>query len=181
MRRSGRPAVFCRFAGCNLWSGLERDRDGAVCQFCDTDFVGTDGPDGGVFETAEAVGGGSPSDGRKLSQRPRARGPLSSAPAASRCCSLTSRRLRRCMLAALKWRWKPTGRGQFPRHRLALRQSQGRGGTGGSLRRRAETRSIRSRGRSRNSLRSSISGTSSCSRWMGRRLQRILAWPSPTA
>ncbi len=51
----GRPAVFCRFAGCNLWSGLERDRAGAVCQFCDTDFVGTDGPDGGVFESADAL------------------------------------------------------------------------------------------------------------------------------
>jgi 7-carboxy-7-deazaguanine synthase (Cx14CxxC type) len=51
----GRPAVFCRFAGCNLWSGLERDRGEAVCQFCDTDFVGTEGPDGGVFETAEAL------------------------------------------------------------------------------------------------------------------------------
>ena len=51
----GRPAVFCRFAGCNLWTGLERDRAEAVCQFCDTDFVGADGPDGGVFETAEAL------------------------------------------------------------------------------------------------------------------------------
>ena len=51
----GRPAVFCRFAGCNLWSGLERDRAEAVCQFCDTDFVGTEGPDGGVFETAESL------------------------------------------------------------------------------------------------------------------------------
>ena len=51
----GRPAVFCRFAGCNLWSGLERDRADAVCKFCDTDFVGTEGPDGGVFETAEAL------------------------------------------------------------------------------------------------------------------------------
>ncbi|MFN0019708.1 MAG: 7-carboxy-7-deazaguanine synthase [Pirellulaceae bacterium] len=51
----GRPAVFCRFAGCNLWSGLERDRNDAVCKFCDTDFVGTDGPDGGVFETAQAL------------------------------------------------------------------------------------------------------------------------------
>ena len=51
----GRPAVFCRFAGCNLWSGLERDRAEAVCRFCDTDFVGSDGPDGGVFETAEAL------------------------------------------------------------------------------------------------------------------------------
>ncbi len=53
--QAGRPAVFCRFAGCNLWSGLERDRAEAVCQFCDTDFVGADGPDGGVFETADAL------------------------------------------------------------------------------------------------------------------------------
>jgi 7-carboxy-7-deazaguanine synthase len=49
---AGRPAVFCRFAGCNLWSGLERDRAGAVCRFCDTDFVGTDGAGGGKFKTA---------------------------------------------------------------------------------------------------------------------------------
>lgn len=47
----GRPAVFCRFTGCNLWSGRERDRATAVCQFCDTNFLGTDGPGGGVFET----------------------------------------------------------------------------------------------------------------------------------
>jgi 7-carboxy-7-deazaguanine synthase len=51
--RAGRPAVFCRFAGCNLWSGREEDRERAVCQFCDTDFVGTDGVRGGKF--AEAV------------------------------------------------------------------------------------------------------------------------------
>ena len=49
---SGRPAVFCRFAGCNLWSGREEDRSQAVCQFCDTDFVGTDGLGGGRFSTA---------------------------------------------------------------------------------------------------------------------------------
>ncbi len=52
---AGRPAVFCRFAGCNLWSGREKDRATAVCQFCDTDFVGTDGQGGGQFETPEAV------------------------------------------------------------------------------------------------------------------------------
>ena len=52
---AGRPAVFCRFAGCNLWSGREEDRDTAVCQFCDTDFVGTDGTLGGKFRTAEAL------------------------------------------------------------------------------------------------------------------------------
>jgi 7-carboxy-7-deazaguanine synthase (Cx14CxxC type) len=50
---SGRPAVFCRFAGCNLWSGREEDRASAVCNFCDTDFVGTDGPGGGRFKTPE--------------------------------------------------------------------------------------------------------------------------------
>jgi len=52
---SGRPAVFCRFAGCNLWSGREVDRSGAVCQFCDTEFVGTDGPGGGRFATPTAL------------------------------------------------------------------------------------------------------------------------------
>ena len=50
---AGRPAVFCRFAGCNLWTGREADRTHAVCQFCDTDFVGTDGPGGGSFQTAQ--------------------------------------------------------------------------------------------------------------------------------
>src|ERR1700753_3241393 len=48
---AGRPAVFCRFAGCNLWSGREEDRADAVCQFCDTDFVGTDGENGGKYRT----------------------------------------------------------------------------------------------------------------------------------
>ena len=52
---AGRPAVFCRFAGCNLWSGHEADRADAVCKFCDTEFVGTDGPGGGKFATAEEL------------------------------------------------------------------------------------------------------------------------------
>src|SRR5215831_3793210 len=52
---TGRPAVFCRFAGCNLWTGHEKDRAAAICQFCDTDFVGTDGEGGGRFETASDV------------------------------------------------------------------------------------------------------------------------------
>lgn len=50
--QAGRPAVFCRFAGCNLWSGREADRATAICQFCDTDFVGTDGEGGGKFRQA---------------------------------------------------------------------------------------------------------------------------------
>jgi 7-carboxy-7-deazaguanine synthase (Cx14CxxC type) len=53
--QSGRVAVFCRFSGCNLWSGRERDRPGAVCSFCDTDFVGTDGNGGGRFESAAGL------------------------------------------------------------------------------------------------------------------------------
>ncbi|MFA7665690.1 MAG: 7-carboxy-7-deazaguanine synthase [Burkholderiaceae bacterium] len=53
--QTGRPAVFCRFAGCNLWSGREQDRATAVCSFCDTDFVGTDGQGGGKFATAAAL------------------------------------------------------------------------------------------------------------------------------
>jgi 7-carboxy-7-deazaguanine synthase (Cx14CxxC type) len=52
---AGRAAVFCRFAGCNLWSGREQDRAGAVCQFCDTDFVGTDGTLGGRYGTADEL------------------------------------------------------------------------------------------------------------------------------
>jgi 7-carboxy-7-deazaguanine synthase (Cx14CxxC type) len=68
--QTGRPAVFCRFAGCNLWSGREEDRSSAICQFCDTDFRGTDGPNGGRYSAAElarqvaalwpASGGGKP-------------------------------------------------------------------------------------------------------------------------
>jgi 7-carboxy-7-deazaguanine synthase (Cx14CxxC type) len=53
--QTGHAAVFLRFAGCNLWTGREADRAGAVCTFCDTDFVGTDGPGGGKFATAEAL------------------------------------------------------------------------------------------------------------------------------
>lgn len=52
---AGRAAVFCRFSGCNLWTGREEDRADAVCRFCDTDFVGTDGPGGGKFRTAEGL------------------------------------------------------------------------------------------------------------------------------
>ncbi|MBJ7483379.1 7-carboxy-7-deazaguanine synthase [Brevundimonas sp.] len=53
--QAGRPAVFLRFAGCNLWNGLERDRAAAVCSFCDTDFVGVDGDGGGKFTDAQAL------------------------------------------------------------------------------------------------------------------------------
>jgi 7-carboxy-7-deazaguanine synthase (Cx14CxxC type) len=57
--QAGRAAVFCRFSGCNLWSGREADRAAAACDFCDTDFVGMDGPGGGRFDTAEALAAAS--------------------------------------------------------------------------------------------------------------------------
>ena len=53
--QTGRPAVFLRFSGCNLWTGREKDRHKAVCTFCDTDFGGTDGPGGGKFDSAELL------------------------------------------------------------------------------------------------------------------------------
>jgi 7-carboxy-7-deazaguanine synthase len=53
--QAGKPAVFCRFAGCNLWTGREEDRKRAICQFCDTDFVGTNGTLGGKFPSADSV------------------------------------------------------------------------------------------------------------------------------
>src|SRR5689334_7418621 len=53
--QAGRAAVFCRFSGCNLWSGREQDREAAICRFCDTDFVGTDGTSGGRYSSAEAL------------------------------------------------------------------------------------------------------------------------------
>lgn len=53
--QTGRAAVFCRFAGCNLWSGRESDRAAAICRFCDTEFVGVDGPGGGRFDSADAL------------------------------------------------------------------------------------------------------------------------------
>ena len=68
--QAGRPAVFLRFAGCNRWSGREADRAGAVCRFCDTDFVGTDGQGGGKFADAaalvDAVAGYWPGGGKPL-------------------------------------------------------------------------------------------------------------------
>lgn len=71
--QAGRAAVFCRFSGCNLWTGLEKHRAEAICQFCDTDFVGTDGPGGGKFATSEQLAAhvaqtwsGEPGSGKKL-------------------------------------------------------------------------------------------------------------------
>jgi len=73
--QTGRAAVFLRFAGCNLWTGREEDRENAICRFCDTDFVGTDGPGGGKFAQAsalaEAVARRWPGGGRPLKRDPK--------------------------------------------------------------------------------------------------------------
>ena len=70
---TGRAAVFCRFAGCNLWSGREEDRATAVCKFCDTDFVGSDGDGGGKFETAQDLANAVESSWRSTSAGPQQR------------------------------------------------------------------------------------------------------------
>ena len=68
--QTGRAAVFCRFAGCNLWSGREQDRAEATCNFCDTDFVGTDGPGGGKFAQPKDLAGAWRATGRGHSGSP---------------------------------------------------------------------------------------------------------------
>lgn len=70
---AGRAAVFCRFAGCNLWSGREEDRATAICQFCDTDFVGSDGSGGGKFETALSLANAIEASWRSTSAGPQQR------------------------------------------------------------------------------------------------------------
>jgi 7-carboxy-7-deazaguanine synthase (Cx14CxxC type) len=70
---AGRAAVFCRFAGCNLWSGREEDRSTAICQFCDTDFVGSDGLGGGKFETAISLADAIEASWRSTSAGPQQR------------------------------------------------------------------------------------------------------------
>ena len=70
---AGRAAVFCRFAGCNLWSGREEDRATAVCKFCDTDFVGSDGDGGGKFETAQDLADAIESSWKSTSAGPQQR------------------------------------------------------------------------------------------------------------
>ena len=63
---TGRPAIFLRFTGCNLWSGLEKDRATAICNFCDTDFVGTNGPGGGKFNSAKKLANNALSFGLRI-------------------------------------------------------------------------------------------------------------------
>jgi len=86
---AGRPAVFLRFSGCNLWTGLDKDRDkgpGGCSRWCDTDFVGTDGTGGGKFKTADELVAAVVSHWPAHVKHAH---PSSSAPVASRCCNST--------------------------------------------------------------------------------------------
>ena len=132
--QTGRAAVFLRFAGCNLWTGLERDRATAVCQFCDTDFVGTDGPGGGKFATAEDLAGGA--------------SPAKLAGAGLALCRVHRRRAavaarrsghRRAARARLRDRHRDQRHARAAaRHRLDLRQPEGERRTGADARQRTE-------------------------------------------
>ena len=121
--QAGTPAVFCRFAGCNLWTGREEHRASAVCQFCDTDFVGTDGPGGGHFADRRRPG-------RRRRRRLDRRRPTTGswcAPAASRCSSSTTPLVD--ALHAQGFAIAIETNGTLPaagRHRLGLREPEGR-------------------------------------------------------
>lgn len=99
--QTGRASVFCRFTGCNLWSGREADRERAACRFCDTDFIGTDGQNGGRFASATALAEHLTALWPAPAASPR---PTWSSPEASRCCSSTPRSLPPCMPEASTWR-----------------------------------------------------------------------------
>ena len=134
--QAGSRAVFLRFAGCNLWSGREQDRATAQCNFCDTDFVGTDGEGGGKFadagrarrRTSSACGARSGSGGWSWS------------PAASRCCSSIRRWSTRSTARGFEIAVETNGTLPAARgHRLALRQPQGRHRGRPAIGRRAQT------------------------------------------
>ena len=135
---AGRPAVFCRFSSCNLWTGREADRERAICKFCDTDFVGTDGEGGGKFADADAladaVAARWPAGCRRASR-------WSSALGESHCSSWTTKQS-----AALKARGfyvavETNGTVRPPAgNRLALRQPKGRRRAGGRARPGVEVR-----------------------------------------
>ena len=163
--RTGRAAVFCRFAGCNLWSGREEDRAAAACWFCDTDFVGTDGPGGGRFAYADELATAIAACWRRGLVVGEARAAATScSPAASRCCSSTRPRSGPATRPASRSRSRPTGRSPPPPGIDWLTVSPKPGSTlVVDARQRAQARlpaGRRARGRRRPRLR----GASTCSR-----------------
>ena len=118
---AGRPAVFCRFSGCNLWTGREADRATAICDFCDTDFVGV-GPDGGKFATAEALADAVASRWpARTTARPLRRLHRRRAAAAAR----RKRRSTRSTPRVRRRRRNERDAGSAAGHRLDLREPQG--------------------------------------------------------
>ena len=164
---AGRPAVFCRFAGCNLWTGREKDRATAVCTFCDTDFVGTDGDGGGKFRTRRRARG---CRRRRRGRRANGRG-------------TRARRLHRRRAAPAARRRSSWSRSTRPasrsRSRPTARSSRRRASTGSASAPRPGSTTVLLRG---NELKlvypqpdapperfaTPTSSTSSCSRWTAR-------------
>jgi hypothetical protein len=131
--QAGRAAVFCRFAGCNLWSGREADRPDAICRFCDTDFVGVDGPGGGKFDSAEDLAVAIER------QWPAACGQrFVVCTGGEPLLQLDAGLIAACTRAILRLPSKPTERRRAGGLGLALRQPQGRSHSGAAQRRRAE-------------------------------------------
>ena len=129
---AGRPAVFCRFAGCNLWTGREEDRADAVCRFCDTDFVGTDGPGGGKFADADAL---ARRRGRRVAGRRRAAGRFVVCTGGEPLLQLDAPLLDALHAAGFEVAVETNGTStRRAGHRLGLRQPQGRGAAGGARR-----------------------------------------------
>ena len=172
--QAGRAAVFCRFAGCNLWSGRESDRASAICQFCDTQFVGVDGEGGGRFEIAEdlasAIAGkwpGRGTDGRRFVVCTGGEPLL---------------QLDRVLIDALHERdfdvaVETNGTVEAPAGLDWICVSPKAGARAGAEdRRRAEAGFSAGEGAARASLRGWSSGTSSCSRWTGLSGLRIRIW-----
>ena len=164
---TGRPAVFCRFAGCNLWSGHEKDRATAVCTFCDTDFVGTDGPDGGKFRTAAELAAA-------VAERwPRANGrsrPLVVCTGGEPLLQIDAPLVDALHAAGFEIAVETNGTLEPPRwDRLDLRQPQGRLETRAAARKRAQAR-LPAGGRAARALRRApTSSTSTSSPWTGPR------------
>ena len=166
--QTGRAAVFCRFAGCNLWSGREEDRATAMCQFCDTEFVGVDGPDGGRFETRRGVGGADRGELAGSFGVLRREGSLSSAPEANRCCNWTGRSSMRCIERGFEVAVETNGTIAAPMGSIGYASVPKLARSWCSAQAMNSSWSIRRPARRRRAMQGWRSGTSSCSRWMAR-------------
>ena len=171
---AGRPAVFCRFTSCNLWTGREKDRRRAICQFCDTDFVGTDGPGGGRFATAADLAaavvprGSSAAHARARPVRRVHRRGTSAATRPGRCRGAARRGVR-------GGRRDQRDSGTPRRAWTGCASARRRARRCSCQRRRAQARLPAGRSATRNRSRAWTSRACCCSRWTARSARRTLA------